>query len=242
MKICLAQAKSIKGDIPANIENHLQFISKALAHEADAIFFPELSLTGYEPELAKALATTHHDARFAVFQQMSDDNGITIGAGMPIKAEKGIEITMLIFQPNQSIQTYAKQRLHEDELPYFTEGNQQMLLWPDNVKIAPAICYESLQASHAKTAYDLGARVYLASVTKSQNGINKAYAHYPAIAQQYQIPVLMVNCVGYCDNFESMGNSAVWNTKGELVAALDNSNEGILLFDLESEAYVKETC
>ncbi|RYU93014.1 carbon-nitrogen hydrolase family protein [Emticicia agri] len=232
MKIGLAQSKSVKGDIQANIENHLRLIEQALAQKADAVFFPELSLTGYEPELAAVLATTPEDVRFAVFQQMSDAHTLTIGVGMPIRTAKGIQITLLVFQPHQSLQTYAKQQLHADELPYFIAGDKQLLLWPDTLKVAPAICYESLQISHAESANALGAQVYLTSVAKSQKGIDKARTHYPLIARQYEMPVLMVNGVGYCDNFESAGNSGFWNSKGELVAALDNGSEGVLVVEV----------
>lgn len=232
MRICLAQSKSIKGDIEANIANHLHLINQALGQQADAVFFPELSLTGYEPELAEALATTPDDSRFEVFQEMSDLHSICIGVGMPIRTAKGIQITMLVFQPNLPIQTYAKQQLHTDEMPYFVEGTEQLILWPDTLKLAPAICYESLQASHVQHVHDLGASVYLASVAKSQSGLDKAYAHYPAIARKYRMPVLMVNCVSYCDNFESVGGSAVWNSNGELVGALDGVSEGVLVVGL----------
>ena len=51
MKISIAQTRPIKGDIPANIEAHKRFINLAVSNGADAIFFPELSITGYEPEL-----------------------------------------------------------------------------------------------------------------------------------------------------------------------------------------------
>lgn len=232
MKIALAQTKSIKGDVKANIENHLRLINEALAQKADVVFFPELSLTGYEPELAEALATTPDDIRFAVFQQMSDAHNITIGVGIPIRTAQGITITMLVFQPHVPLLTYAKQELHADELPYFVAGNEQIILWPDTHKIALAICYESLQTSHLQNAHALGAKAYLASVAKSQKGVAKAYAHYPSIAQQYQIPVLMVNCVGYCDNFESVGSSGFWNEKGDLVANLDSESEGVLLVEI----------
>lgn len=232
LRIALAQTKSIKGDVKANIENHLRLIKEALTQKADAVFFPELSLTGYEPELAESMATTPDDIRFAVFQQMSDAHNITIGVGMPIRMPEGITITMLVFQPHVSLVTYAKQQLHADELPYFVEGNEQVILWPDTHKIALAICYESLQTNHIQNAHAMGAKAYLASVAKSQKGVDKAYAHYPSIAQQYQIHVLMINCVGYCDNFESVGSSGFWNEKGELVAALDSRSEGVLVVEV----------
>ena len=57
MKICIAQTAPIKGNVSANIEAHLNFIELALTLNAEAIFFPELSLTSYEPKLAKELAT-----------------------------------------------------------------------------------------------------------------------------------------------------------------------------------------
>ncbi len=56
MKICIAQVKSVPVDIQQNIENHKKWINLGVSFGADAIFFPELSLTGYEPALSKKLA------------------------------------------------------------------------------------------------------------------------------------------------------------------------------------------
>ncbi len=53
MKICVAQTRPVKGDIQGNIENHIKLIDLAVLNGADTIIFPELSITGYEPELAK---------------------------------------------------------------------------------------------------------------------------------------------------------------------------------------------
>ena len=55
MKIALCQIKPKSGDITFNISKHMEFIAKAINANADFICFPELSLTGYEPELAKEL-------------------------------------------------------------------------------------------------------------------------------------------------------------------------------------------
>ena len=79
MKICAVQTKPIKGDIHANIANHKKFINRAVAHGAELVIFPELSLTGYEPTLAKEPAMDEGDTRFDDFQTISDANGISIG-------------------------------------------------------------------------------------------------------------------------------------------------------------------
>ena len=239
MKICIAQTEPIKGNVSANIEAHKRFIEFALTLNAEAIFFPELSLTGYEPTLAKKLATNQNDNRLDIFQQICDNNQIIIGLGLPTATESHIRISMIIFEPNKPRQTYSKQQLHSDEFPYFENGVGQVIIETNNKNIAPAICYESLQLTHIENAIKLGADVYLASVAKPINGIEKAYDYYPRVAKQYSIPVLMANCVGFCDNFLSVGKSAVWTKEGALVGQLDDKSEGILIFDTEKEEIVE---
>ncbi len=239
MKICIAQTEPKKGNVSANIEAHIRFIELALTLHSEAIFFPELSLTGYEPELAKNLATNHNDTRLDIFQKMSDHNTIIIGLGLPTALESQIRISMIIFEPNKARQTYSKQQLHSDEFPYFENGFGQVIIKTANRNIAPAICYESLQPTHAENAFKLGADVYLASVAKSENGVKKGFDYYPKVAKQYAMPVLMSNCVGFCDNFLSVGKSSVWTKQGELVGQLDDKTEGILIFDTETEEIVK---
>lgn len=241
MKISVAQTKPIKGDISANIDKHKIIIQLAVSYKVDSIFFPELSVTGYEPELAKELATNQEDPRFDDFQGFSDTNKITIGLGMPTKSGSGIQISIIIFQPNRPKQTYSKQQLSSDEFPYFVNGEKQIILTVDNKKIAPAICYESLQADHSEYVNRLGAEIYVASVAKSQNGVDKAMSHYPTVAKKFAMPVLMSNCVGYCDNFESVGKSSVWTKQGNLVGQLDDKLEGILIFDTETEDVIEQT-
>ena len=235
MKICIAQTKPIKGDITANIEAHIRFIEGALTFNSEAIFFPELSLTGYEPELAKDLAIHLNDDCLDIFQLISNKSRIIIGLGIPLISESQIRISMVIFEPNQERQIYSKQQLHSDELPYFESGVEQVIIKAKNTHIAPAICFESLQLEHAEKAYKLGANVYLASVAKPANGVEKAFKHYPLVAKQYVMPVLMANCVGFCDNFLSVGQSSVWTKDGILVGKLDDKTEGILVYDTENE-------
>jgi predicted amidohydrolase len=77
--------------------------------------------------------------------------------------------------------------------------------------------------------------MYIASVAKSAGGIEKASQTLAAIAKKYKAPVLMTNCIGYCDDFESAGGSSVWNNKGVLLKQLDDNNEGILIFDTDTQ-------
>jgi len=94
---------------------------------------------------------------------------------------------------------------------------------------------KAYKPGHSTNAVGLGAEIYVASVAKSQNGVNKAMAHYAEIAKKHSMPVLMSNCIGYCDNFESVGNSAVWTKDGKIAGQLDDKSEGIIVFDTETE-------
>ena len=235
MKICIAQTISKKGKIQENIQNHLQMINRAIKSKVDLIIFPELSITNYEPELAKELSFDIEDERFHPFQQLADNNGVVIGIGLPTKTNKGINISMLIFQANKKSVVYSKQLLHADELPYFVPGKKHLILDIKGNKVAFGICYEALQREHFLNAHQKGTNIYIASVAKPKNGIEKAYKHFPEIAREFNTPILMSNCIGDCDNFKSVGQSAVWNQNGVLTGQLDQEHQGMLIYNTQTE-------
>ena len=137
MKICIAQTNSVTGDIQTNIENHKKWIEKAVAEEAKIIIFPELSLTGYEPTLAENLATTADDPRLEDFQTISNKSDITIGVGVPTRADAGIHITMVLFQPARGRITYSKKYLHPDEDAFFVSGSSRSGFLPSYYQAGP---------------------------------------------------------------------------------------------------------
>ncbi|MEL7070776.1 MAG: carbon-nitrogen hydrolase family protein [Cyanobacteria bacterium J06581_3] len=231
MKISAAQIQPVTGDIESNIAKHLTLVGAATKKGTNLIFFPELSLIGYEPGLAQSFATSGSDQRLDIFQQFSDEYNVVIGVGLPISAASGVQIGMFWFTPHQPRRSYAKQQLHADELPFFVAGEQQLVLETPVGKAIPAICYESLQSDHAKHAAELEADVYLASVAKPAGGMAKGMLHYPTIAKQHNMYVVMSDSVGPCDNFVSVGQSAAWNNEGELLAQMDSKSEGFLLVD-----------
>lgn len=56
MKLCAVQLASLKGEVSANLQRHLACIEQAAALGAELVVFPELSLTGYEPTVARQAA------------------------------------------------------------------------------------------------------------------------------------------------------------------------------------------
>jgi len=231
MKLCVAQTRPVTGDIKSNIEKHKILISSAWSQRSDAIIFPELSLTGYEPTLASRLMCDPDDQAFQVFQRIADATNMIVGVGMPTRSANGVCISMVLFRPAQSQLIYSKKYLHSDEEPFFVSGDNFNVLVLDRIKIAPAICYEISVAEHAENAIGNGANIYVASVNKAITAIDAAVGRLIEIASKYSIPVLMANCVGFCDGSPCAGRTSIWNDEGSLIGQLDDRTEGILVFD-----------
>ena len=234
MKLIAAQIFPVPGEYEKNIAKHIEVIHMAAGQGGNLVVFPELSLTGYEPRLAKALAVHPSDSRLDEFQRLSDRYGILIAVGAPTQGSKGTEISMISFQPGRERTSYSKQHLHSDELPFFTPGTRKLVLRQAEVVLAPAICYESLQPWHAEEAAESGAQVYLASVAKSERGTASANRHYPIIAKKHSMTVVMANCLGPADDFVAAGCSAIWDSQGEMVCSADAVQEALVVYDIKT--------
>ncbi len=236
MNVCVAQIKPLSGAVQRNIDQHKKLLTLAVTQGADVVVFPELSLTGYEPTLAHQLAAEQDDSLFDAFQQLADTHSLMIGVGAPTRSDTGICISLLIFQPDKARQIYSKEYLHPDEKPFFVKGPRFAGLVGPEASIALAICYELSIPEHLANACKNGAAIYLASVAKSGEGVEKASERLAAIARQKSLIVLMANCLGPCDNFVGAGQSAIWSSTGALAGQLDDAREGILLIDTGTQA------
>jgi predicted amidohydrolase len=241
MRISVAQTRPVKGDILKNIINHKKLIDLAIDQNVDIIIFPELSLTGYEPELAKELATDKDDTQLQDFQKISDNKHITIGVGLPTKNKDGVCISMILFQPNSQRQTYSKKYLHSDEEPFFVNGINATEFISNKKNVALAICYELSIPEHSQNAYEKGGKFYIASAVKTVSGVNKAIQQLSDIANKYSMTVLLSNCIGHSGGYDCGGKSSVWNDKGFLVGQLNDTDEGILIFDNETQEVIQKT-
>src|SRR5256885_16415586 len=84
-KIAAAQVASIRGDIQANVATHAAAIAAAARHGVAVLVFPELSLTGYEPDLAAELAMTAEDGRLAPLLALAREHRIEAVVGAPLQ-------------------------------------------------------------------------------------------------------------------------------------------------------------
>ena len=233
MKIGLAQIQSEGSQFSTNLEKHLFFIHKASSKGVDLVIFPELSLSAYEPDLAKGFVQEYSDTYYSIFQDLSSKLGITIILGAPTQKDNSICISNLIFLPHQPARIYSKQMLHQDEEPYFCPGQESNIVEIGNYRIGLAICYESTQDVHFNSSIKKGIDLYLVNVVKHQEGMGRAVAIMQKRALEHSLPILLCNASGFYDGFKSSGQSAVWDENGLLKGSL-LENEGLLVYDLDS--------
>lgn len=233
----LAQISSKTGDVAANISRHVEFIRKVADQALDLIIFPELSLTAYEPKLAKEMAMAVTDNRLEIFQQLSIEYKMVIGIGLPEKCLTGVKISMLLFCPDNTRQTYAKTYLHEDELPYFVPGKNKKLTldYILDFTLGLAICYELSVANHVATVTKLGVNGYLASVAKTKAGVEEASKQLSNLANKHNMYAFMANSVGIADDVQMSGQSGIWGPDGSELGRLNANDEGILICDIPSK-------
>lgn len=241
MKVAIAQIEAIKGNVEKNIENHLRWIKQAIQKSADMVVFPELSLTGYEPDLAESLATNHNDTRLDEMQSLSDKNGITIGVGLPTRIGMNVFVSMIIFQPHKERITYSKQYLYPPEKSIFTAGINPLVLNLETEVVSPAICYEISNKAHCEFAKRNNATIYIASVLSSINGIDDELKKLSDIARNNNLVTFMANYVGKSGGYECAGKSSVWNENGELIGQLGDKEEGLVIFDTKSKEILTVT-
>lgn len=241
MRVAVAQIEAIKGNITANVEIHLKWIKRAIENKADMVVFPELSLTGYERDLAEELATHQDDNRLDEMQHLSNEHGITIGVGLPTRKGNDVFISMILFQPHAERITYSKQYLYPPEEPFFTAAKNPMVLNLEKEVVSPAICYEASNDAHWEYASRNNATIYIASVLSSVAGIDAEIKKLSGMARIKNLVTFMANYVGMSGGYECAGKSSVWNEKGELMGQLDDKSEGLLLYNTETKEITTAT-
>lgn len=241
MILAAAQTKPKRGDIDANLLDHYRLIKLAVQNKAQLIAFPELSITGYERENAQQLAFSKDDLRLNQLKKLAVENNIIIVAGAPVQIDAKLFIGEFIISPDNSVQIYTKQFLHEGEDEFFQSSfDYNPMISIENQKVSFAICADIDNPRHPENACKRETDIYIASIFFSPNGISNAYRDLQSYSQKHQMSVLMSNFSGESWGYPSGGKSAFWNNKGELVAQMNDSDSGLLLIENQNDNWISQ--
>lgn len=232
VRIAAGQFAPVSGSIKKNMHYHEMLVTSAASAGVNLIIFPELSLTGYEPELAEELALAD-DIGLQPLQALSDKYNMTIIAGAPLKVKRGKPaIGACIISSNRHISYYRKMYLHPGESDYFSAGEAECVFTEHPFNIGMAICADAGQQAHIEQTVKLGADVYLNSVL-SAGGYDKDASLLKSYAARYAMPTMMANYCGPSGGWEPVGKSAVWNAKGELIAQAPEDRVALVIMDIQ---------
>lgn len=230
MIVAAAQTRPKTDDIQANLEDHLRLSKLAAKNGASLVIFPELSLSSYERENAANLSFTPDDSRLDDLRKISDYKNITIIAGAPIRINQDLFIGAFVIRPNNKLLFYTKQYLHGEENNYFSSSFEYNPVFGiDNERFSVAICADINHLKHAQSAKKAGTTIYLAGIFFEEFEMDKAHARLSNFAKNFSMNVLMSNFTGHPYGGTGGGKSAFWNKKGEMVAALNGTDSGLLL-------------
>ncbi|WP_202368336.1 carbon-nitrogen hydrolase family protein [Pseudomonas sp. MWU318] len=225
--IAAAQSFSVAGDLAANIARHLRFMAVAAEQGVELLVFPELSLTGYEGQMAADLAIDPQDAVLQPLRDCARELSLTAVVGMPIRDRNSSKILIgaLTLGGDGSLEVYSKQHLHSGEELFYAPGAGGSTLRIGSDSVAMAVCADFSHASHAAAAAEFGADLYAAGVLIGEKGYGVDSAILQGYAQNYSMAVLMANHAGLTGGWQSAGRSAVWSENGALVAAAPGPGE-----------------
>lgn len=241
--IAVAQTCPVKGDVQANVDEHIRLAHLAAAEQAEVVVFPELSLTGYELALAEELAFSERDPRLSPFLDFAASVGITLVVGGPVRVGSSLYIGAFIIKPDRTTELYTKHHLGafppsascdscDDTVPppeasLFQPGDRNPLVrFGDNLA-AVAICADIGRPAHPQHAAARNATMYLASMFVIPSDLEGEMSKLSRYAVQHRLMTAFANFGSPSGGLRSAGRSAVWSEAGELLVQLQASGSGI---------------
>jgi predicted amidohydrolase len=216
--VAAAQSESKRGDIAANIGEHLRLVDRAASLGVHLIVFPELSLIGYELDLGHALQLEPEDPLLAPIRDAASRHRMHILVGGP--RTSGLDrpfLSAFLISPDTTT-CYDKIYVHESERAFFAPGDTTCVVNIRGVRTAIAICADTSHPAHAVEAAQHDARLYVASVMKALDEYPTHADRMAGYAARHGMAVLTANHAGSTGGQRSAGSSAIWDERGQLVA------------------------
>jgi NAD+ synthase (glutamine-hydrolysing) len=248
LTLALAQINTQLGNVPANLEKHLELAQEAHASGADLVLFPELSLTGYGlQDLAPAVShkPSPDDEVFGPLLKASQQIDILVGF-VDEDARHRFYISAAYLSRGEVVHVHHKVYLPTYGL--FDEG--RFFAWGDSVRAFDTrfgragvlICEDFWHASPPYLLWLDGADLFLFASASPGRGLNQEphlesarwVEHINrAYASLFTSFVAHTNRVGFEDGLHFWGGATLFDPNGELVAHGPYDEEALTLAQID---------
>lgn len=225
--IAVAQLALEDGHVAANLER-IEDVARRYGPGHDVVLYPEATVTGFPPpEVAASLAEPLDGPTVQRLTALAADVGSVLVAGMLEREGENVYNTSVMVGPEGLLLSYRKTHLWMREAARVAPGDAFRCRTRGGTCWGLLICYDIEFPETARAVAGMGTEVILLT-----NGNMAPYgpAHRTALkarAQENQVFVAMANRVGIAGRTSYVGESAVANPYGEIVAEL-GSDEGVL--------------
>ncbi len=246
--IALAQLNTHLGDVPANLEKHLELIRQAKAVGADLVVFPELSLTGYVLQDLVPTVSHHPSEDDPVFKPLLDaSQWIDILVGFVDEDQRHrFYISGAYLSNSQVVHVHHKVYLPTyglfDEGRFFAPGDEVRAFDTRFGRAGVLICEDFWHASPPYLLWLDGADLMLFTSASPGRGLGKGPALDAArwvedinraYAGLFTTFVVHANRTGFEDGLNFWGGSTIYDPNGELVAKCPYHEEYLLVAEID---------
>ena len=246
LRVVMAQLNLLVGDIPGNTEKIVAAAREARDRwRADAIVFPELTVTGYPPEDLLLRPGFVGQVEPAMRRLCAEIQGITAIVGYPAATPEGLRNSAAVIADGGIRAVYHKQCLPNysvfDEKRYFVAGTEPLVFELKGARVGVTICEDVWQAGPARQAAKAGAQLLL-NLNASPFHAGKSRLRLEILRQravENGLSILYTNLVGGQDELVFDGDSQVVNGRGELTQRAPLCVEGLYPVDFSVGATVE---
>ena len=240
LRIVMAQIDLLVGDVRGNAEQVIDAAIRARdGLRAQAILFPELTLTGYPPEDLLLRPGLQLHVLEALERIKREVRGIDVVVGHPHAGTGGLYNAASLIRDGQIVATAHKQHLPNysvfDEKRYFAAGAEPCVVEIGGVPFGLTICEDIWSPGPVQQAKAAGARCIL-NINASPFHAGKGDEREAVVRDRVRevgLPVIYVNLVGGQDELVFDGESFVMDAEGRVTQRAPACAVGLYPVDLE---------
>jgi NAD+ synthase (glutamine-hydrolysing) len=239
LRLAVAQLNLRVGDVAGNAGRVIEAAHRARDElKAQAVLFPELTLTSYPPEDLLLRPALMEQVEEALRRIERETRGIDVLLGHPLREHGQLFNAASLLRDGRVQATYRKQLLPNysvfDEKRYFAPGESACVVDLGGVPVGLTICEDVWQPEPVRRTADAGARL-IVTLNASPYHMAKGREREEIVQARVRetgMPLVYVNLVGGQDELVFDGGSFVVDGSGRVTQRGPRFEEGLFLVEI----------